>query len=74
MCVSAAVLKQVSNSKIVHESVTKSCQCGAGSGKGRPRAWVDLVPAPTPANQGLLVISLPPVEVDPNKAFEDGEI
>lgn len=72
MCVSAAVLKQVSKSKIVHVSVTKSCQVRGWLGQGDTHDVGGFNPCTVP--QPSKVTSFPPVEVDPNKVFENGEI
>lgn len=59
MFISAAVLKNISNLKIVHKPVTKSCHGGFAWGKGGPA-------------MSLGALLLPPLELDPDKALEDG--
>lgn len=44
MFISAAVLKQISNSKIVHKPIAKSCHGRVCLGKGRALTWVVPVP------------------------------
>lgn len=75
MCISAAILKQVSNLKIVHVSITKSSHVKGLLRKGGTQDSGDFNPCAVPhQNTGLVVFYFAPLEVDPNKAFEDVDI
>ena len=75
MCISAAMLKQVSTLKIVHASITKSCHVKGLLWKGETRDLGGFNPWAVPQrNKRVAVFCFPPAEVDPNKAFEDVDI
>jgi len=75
MCISAAMLKQVSHLKIVHAAIPKSSHAQGWLRAGDTQVLGDLDAHAVPQrNEGLVVCCCPPVGVDPSNAFGDVDI
>lgn len=69
MCLSAAMLKQVSNLKIVHTSITRSSHGKGWVCKAETQDLGDFNRVPA-KHKTRGVFYFPPAEVDPSKASE----